>query len=187
MTSRVPVTLEDAVERAVDTCARVRGGGAGREQAFYRLGKGGRHPEADVPWDDQRQCDCSGFVAWVLGYDRYRGDDVWINTDAILVGKAGLFRTVPKEEEVSVGDALVYGSVYVNGERRPGHVGVITEIAPSFVRGGPEWWRALKVAHCSPGNSRALGSGHAIAETDARIWRSKGRIVRFRSFAQPVG
>jgi hypothetical protein len=189
MTVSLSLTVGEALERAVETCQRVRGGGAGaaRELTFYKLGTGGRHPDADAPWDHQRQCDCSGFVAWVLGYDRLQSDDVWINTDAILAGRAGLFGPVAAAEPVSVGDALVYGSIHVNGERRPGHVGIITEVAAGFVRGGPEWWRDLRVAHCSPSNSRAFGSGHAIAETDARIWRSKGRIVRFRRFAEPVG
>jgi hypothetical protein len=187
MTSRIPLELEEAIERAVATCARVHGGGGAgapaREQAFYKLGTGGRHPEHAAPWDARRQCDCSGFIAWIFGYDRYLGDDVWINTDAIVRQDAGLYAAVAAEDEVVAGDVLVYGSTYLNGERRPGHVGMITEIAAGFVRDDADWWRQLKVAHCSPSNSRQLGLGHAIAETDARIWRARGRFVRFRSFA----
>lgn len=155
---------------------------------------GGRNPEAPVPWDSNGHLDCSGFVAWCLGYDRYREvDDTWLNTTEILAEAQSegapardYFRFVGKDERVLPGDVLVYGW---KGDTM-GHTGVITDVLPGFVRGRwiplMEWWRNLRVTHCSPSNERTRASEgdgpHAIATTDARIWRRAGVIVRYTKF-----
>jgi cell wall-associated NlpC family hydrolase len=194
----VQVTGAEAAARAEKEAHNVATG----LPAFYKLGTGGRNPANDYPQDDAGKCDCSGFIAWAVGYDRFQGYDVhgeerWINTDAILYaanpsavepmfdttaalrpdGKPN-FRLVERAEKVAPGDLLVYGSTHVAGARIPGHVGLIVNVGGDFVRRGANWWKHLSVAHCSPSNSKKFGPGHAIAVTDATIWHTKGYIVR---------
>lgn len=194
------VKMQAAV--AADRAIRVARWVAEGNRAGYKLGKGGRNPANKTPLDVNEQADCSGATAHFCGYDRFQGyeddgDERWVNTDAILYaarpdavekGFAStaaiddhgepMFRVVRKGEQVMPGDLLVYGSTKVSGVRVPGHVGMITAVPGSFVRGGTNWWKHLTVVHCSPSNSRKFGPGHAIAATDAAIWRKKGYIVR---------
>lgn len=200
---RLSLTASDAVARASSICKKVKDGAA----AYYKLGTGGRNPGVNSPLNALGQADCSGFVAWACGYDRFQGyhgsRERWVNTDAILYaaypeavedgfeneaaldpdtsgnGKmVGMFRRIGKQDPIKPGDILVYGSTRVGGERRPGHTGIIVDVHDDFVRGGDLWWTNLGVAHCAPSNSRKLGSGHAIAVTSAAAWRKKGYIVR---------
>lgn len=197
---RLSLTAEQAATRAAGKVREVKAG----LNAYYKLGTGGRNPNAG-PLNTLGQADCSGFVAWACGYDRFQGyhgsQERWVNTDAILYaaypsavddgfeteagmdvgpdGKMiGMFRRIGKHDAIKPGDILVYGSVMLGGERRPGHTGIIVSVHSDFVRGGDMWWNHLDVAHCSPSNSRKFGVGHAIFTTNAAIWRKKGYIVR---------
>lgn len=125
----------------------------------YKLGAGGRRPDADTPADKENRCDCSGFVAWSLGLDRKTDHPVyvkhnggWINTDAIIhdtTQSTGLFVRLDRPR---VGALLVYGSTYENGKRKkPGHVGIVTELdehgdASMMIDCGASSWRKLKDA-----------------------------------------
>jgi cell wall-associated NlpC family hydrolase len=144
----------------------------------YRLGKGGRRPGAAHPRDAAGLLDCSGFVAWVMGLDRYQPANPrykainggWINTDAIVrdatmgPGPGQLFRRV---EVAEPGDVLVYGSYRdASGTRRVGHCGIV-------VVGGD--WSRMRVVHCSASNGRR---GDAIQETGAAWGRARGIVVR---------
>ena len=117
--------------------------------------------------------DCTGFVCWCLGLDRYQPPE-WINTDsAIRDAKNGKIRFT----EISVpelGCAVVFGSVWRNGIRtKVGHWGIVTGVPA-------EWessWELLKVTHCSSGVSRKTGS--AISETSGEVWRNRGMFLRY--------
>jgi hypothetical protein len=95
-------------------------------------------------------------------------------------GGFSMFDLVAKTEDVLPGDLLVYGSVYKNGERTPGHVGLITAVKTGFKRGAEDWHLFVRVAHSTPKHRTKYGN--CVAVTDARIWRKKGYIVRYRNF-----
>ena len=156
----VSVSLADIVERALSAC------GEGK----YVLGKGGRNPQADSPLQDGA-CDCSGFVAWCIGLDRYQPGKVaggdWIETSA-MVRDANYDRNlfVPMNER-RPGYILVWGDK--NG--RQGHTGIISAVDAHG--------KVTRVIHCSSGNYRTKGV--AIAETDPGVFLTNGAmVVRFK-------
>lgn len=141
----------------------------------YRLGKGGMNPSSPVPWDASGGCDCSGFIAWVLGisrlsdtpwYKKFNGG--WIETTAIVRDARtpfGFFDEVPWEE-ARPGMIVVYGDD--NGHQ--GHVGMVTR----FKRGGGPH----RVIHCSSGNYKRTGD--AIQETEPTAF-TRGHAIIARS------
>lgn len=194
----IELTRGQAVARAI-LCSKDMG-------YFYGLGRGGRDPKAGRPYDSKGRVDCTGFGAWFHGFDRLEvlegadyeigsggpvtvtDRDIWWNTDSILADALGpkrRFELVPKDEPVRPGDALVYGSTYENGERRPGHYGCIVGVEPGFIRGGKYWYLHMDVAHATP--SHRLKHGNVVAITDARIWSKKGYIVRYKGWATEAG
>lgn len=172
ITTFQPITPTAAVARALQFVG----------QGWYRLGGGARYPSESPFGESWNQfpgfCDCSGFTAWACTY--VRGN---YNTDAIVknarVGGAGArFRLVSKGMPVAPGDLIVYPGPDRDGDGErdhPGHIGIITEVLPDFVRGGDEWWESLRVAHCTPRKQKTLG---AIKLTDAALWAQRGYIVR---------
>lgn len=127
---------------------------------IYRLGAGGMHPEAAVPWTAAKQCDCSGFAMWALGLSRLINGH-WYDTSAIVadaLNALGIFADVDWLH-AQPGDLLVYGDAGGGGQ---GHVGVVATVAP-----GPETF-PLTAIHCSAGNYRRTGD--AIRETGVEIW-----------------
>jgi hypothetical protein len=145
---------------------------------IYALGRGGRDPLAQHPADENRRCDCSGFVAWVLGTPRRVPDTIgWIETsrivrDATVEGK--LFHRLASPV---AGDLVGYGDYTdeATGLRRQGHVGILSVVSAD-VAGAASWWDDLRVIHCSVTNSRR---GDAIAETNARAFRRRGIFMRW--------
>lgn len=143
----------------------------------YKLGKGGFHPGDSSP-SRNKQCDCSGFVAWCLGLNRSPKPtrNWWIETTAMFNnatnrdGKADVF---VKIETPVVGCVVVYGDK--NGHE--GHVGIIThvELNPNG---------SIKVLHgvdCSGGGSRKLGKAinHRNGTTilgDMKFFVSNGAV-----------
>lgn len=172
---KIEITREQAVDRAL-LCAKDLG-------HFYSLGRGGRKPSADRPYDKKGRVDCSGFVSWALGFDRFSGTGWW-STDGIygdaMCDPGWYFRKVDKDEPVLPGDVLVYPDYRVNGVTKQGHTGIITHVLPGFKRGAPDWYKWLSVAHATP--SQRLKHGNVVALTDARIWRKRGYIVRYLGF-----
>lgn len=169
-----------------------------RRKIKYNLGAGGRHPDDDSP-DTERSCDCSGFIAWVLGYDRrqsprdFPSTGGWVNTDAILADAEGprlWFEPVELlGSVVAPGTLLVYGTTPAtpNRPRIPGHVGIVT--VPAAWEGVV---RDLRVVHCS--NRNMCRTGFAIQETTSALanFRPSGgtagqvtRGVRFRRWVLP--
>lgn len=154
----------------------------------YAIGAGGRHPDAVHPGmqvegvpDSPHSllCDCSGFVAWCLGVDRYLPNDGiktspfgdWFETTALAQDAKsppgiGFVDEVPWAD-AKPADMLVWGDRKgTDGKVHQGHVGLVCSIGPK----GPE-----TVAHCSLGNFHATGD--AIQETDCGIFVRNGAIV----------
>jgi cell wall-associated NlpC family hydrolase len=138
----------------------------------YVLGHGGWHPDDPTPTRDLG-CDCSGFVAWVIGICRQTGDEQfrWVETTAIVhdaLGDTRYFSHV-RWTDAQPGDLVVYGDRRdADGSRHQGHCGIVTAVDTT----GP-----LKVCHCSKGAS--LAQGDAIIETSPDAWRARGIVARF--------
>jgi cell wall-associated NlpC family hydrolase len=110
-------------------------------------------------------CDCSGFVAWCLGVDRYLATQFphyemgqWFETSAVYKDAKspfGFVTEVPWKASLP-GDVLVYGDRKDSaGKVRQGHIGIVSEVTDQ----GP-----VSVVHCSLGNWKR--EGDAIWETD---------------------
>jgi hypothetical protein len=178
-----PTTRAEAVQRALAWVAK----------GAYQLGAGAS-VEAESPFDaagnpHPGHADCSGFTAWCTGHarkQRIAGQGVLeLNTDGVIADARGrqlVYALVRRTEPVLAGDLIVYGGVYDLDDDpdrdRPGHIGIITEVEPDFVRGSEAWWDDLIVVHCGahrPGRS-------AVRRTDATAWRQRGFIVRPRHY-----
>ena len=151
---------------------------------LYRLKEhnGGQDPFAPhcASWSPDLKrwtSDCTGFVCWCLGLDRYQPPD-WINTDSAL--EDALKKKVRFEplELPELGCVVVYGGAWKNGIRtKVGHWGIVTGLPAEW---GPSW-DLLSVTHCSSGQSRKHGA--AIAETSGQLWARHGRFLRYRGLA----
>lgn len=155
-----PLTRDQVLERARKAIG---------QKTVYVLGQGGRDPRADHPG---KNCDCSGFAAWVMGVDRYLpnaaipgiafGD--WFETTALWKDARspyGFVLEVPWAEALP-GDLLVWP----DGGGHQGHVGVCGSLGAL----GPE-----TVIHCSMGNYRTHGD--AIQETGALMFFHRHALV----------
>uniref|UniRef100_A0A6M3IN67 Uncharacterized protein n=1 Tax=viral metagenome TaxID=1070528 RepID=A0A6M3IN67_9ZZZZ len=124
------------------------------------------HPGAPHPG---AECDCSGFVAWILGLSRQtdhplyrRVNGGWINTDAMsadILDTAGLLRAC----EPQPGAVVVYPGP---PRRSVGHCGVVVEA----VDGQP-----TRVIHCSSGNYRRYQD--AIQVTGPEVFQTQPDTV----------
>ncbi len=149
---------------------------------IYALGKGGRRPLAPVPHDDKRQCDCSGFVAWSMGVDRYqprnplyaRFNGGWVATTS-LVYDAGRPRAetglVDRVDVPEPGDVVVYRDYTVDGVRRQGHCGIISYVPTDWAGD----YSQLRVIHCSASKAARL-AGSAIQETPGTLFGRRAAI-----------
>jgi cell wall-associated NlpC family hydrolase len=133
----------------------------------YKLGAGGRLKNPGVG----SELDCSGFVAVVLGVDRYlepwlphyEGGD-WLETSALVRDAQSPWGFVAHQlwADAKPGDLVVWGD---RGHGQ-GHVGIVATVDSA----GPK-----TVVHCSAGNYRT--SGDAIRETSASLFQRNGAIV----------
>jgi len=160
MNPPIPVTLAQIASRARSVI------GEGK----YLLGAGGRVPSHATPFDEHGCCDCSGFVAWCLGQDRYQPSHIggnWIETTDIVRDAQGPQQMFERVYEKKPG----YVMVYPDTAGRQGHVGIISSL--------PDEHGDFHVTHCSMGNFRTLGV--AIAETRPDVFTMHGAItVRFK-------
>jgi cell wall-associated NlpC family hydrolase len=133
---------------------------------IYELGKGGFTASKPTPGS---KCDCSGFVAWVLGVSRktnnpyYKNQNGgWFETSAVFKDATNTMGMVDKVEinAVKPGDLVVWP----DGGGRQGHIGIV-----SVVEGLPKM-----VIHCSTGNYRKTGD--AIQETPVDIFLNNNAI-----------
>lgn len=140
----------------------------------YELGTGGRDPSKPNPFSSSRKgregkiySDCSGFVAWACGYDRVQNlgtsFEKWYSCEGIVDDATGYQDLYTPTDIVEIGDIIVYPP---KGKLKWGHVGIIVEILPGFIRGSKDWWKHLKIAHCSPRGSAA------VKVTDAVLWHT---------------
>lgn len=128
------------------------------KRIVYKLGAGGMDEKYPLPTKNG-ECDCSGFVCWVLGLSRktkipFYQPGGWIYTDSMVEDinrNAGIFDrlTVPE-----VGCIVVYGA-----GKEIGHVGFISEV---------ENGKMKKVIHCSSGNYKSFKD--AIQETSPKVF-----------------
>lgn len=115
-----PEVARTRVIRALEVCGRgIR----------YRLGHGGTHPRDEFPTRDG-WCDCSGFIAWLLGLNRMPkpGRPWWIETTNIyrdaMSGKA--HSTFVRLSGPQAGCLVVYPDKFVLGKKvREGHIGLV--------------------------------------------------------------
>lgn len=149
---------------------------------------GGTDPEANMPCDPQTgYLDCSGFTAWVLGYDRDFEDgmspildqwDGYSNTDSKLAEaeRMGLLYEIVEEPEP--GDLIVGGSYRkLTGQKVYGHEGVVVAVRDFKLNG----LAGVAVVHCSKSNSKLNKDGSAIWKTSGTVWKNfkKLRFLRF--------
>ena len=133
----------------------------------YKLGQGGFHPIDTLP-TRTGYCDCSGFVAWVLGLDRWQGRHnkrhssamPWIETTAMVRDANGKGLLFVKLDGPVPGCIVVYGDSF----GRQGHTGIVDNVR------GP---KDFDVVHCSVGNDR---SGDAIQRTHGSLFVKKKAI-----------
>lgn len=161
---------------------------------------GGTDPEANMPCDEHTgTCDCSGFNAWVQGFDRdfydmlsrtlggidkdgkKRGWDGYANTDSKIAEarNEGLVFSIIPLEDARPGDMIVGESFVPAGtaKRKIGHEGTIVWIG-NIKR---DYLEALHVVHCSPSNVKLNKAESAVWKTSAKLWSAypKFYILRF--------
>ena len=133
----------------------------------YKLGKGGF-----FPWDDKPtrngQCDCSGFVAWVLGVSRVPKLTRlwWIETTRIhsdATKKQKVFVQIPKPVP---GCLVVYPDYVLDGKHKEGHVAIVSDVNPI---GG------IEIIDCSIGNYKA--TGEAIYKRDGAFFLRNKKTI----------
>lgn len=138
-------------------------------RTVYRLGGGLIVPKGESVQDAHRSADCSAYVCWVLGLEKYqpgwaflrRLNGGWYNTTGIWADArygAGWFSA---DVEPQPGAVIVYPAASAVGKPGPriGHVGIVTD-----VRAG----KVTKVLHCSSGAYRSTGD--AIRETGPEVF-----------------
>lgn len=132
------------------------------QPARYRLGAGGRKPEADSPLDPDLRCDCSGFALWCLGWRRFREAPdktiTWIDTTRLWRDATTTRAFVAAVDGLAVPGDLV---VYPDRKGSQGHVGIVLAVDGN---GRPDL-----IAHCSRGNDR-MHPGFAIQATGAFVF-----------------
>lgn len=155
----MPTTKELDIAKLQGRCIRARGA-VGRGTR-YTLGQGGYSPMDPLPTRNG-QCDCSGFVAWCIGMDRWQGRHKkpwkslipWIETTAIVKDAKGAQKLFTTIETPVPGCLVVYGDRF----GKQGHVGIVDNVTSKTV---------FEVVHCSKGNDRA---GDAIQRTSGALF-----------------
>lgn len=150
----------------------------------YKLGAGGYGVDKPTPGGGgghaADECDCSGFVCWVLNTSRFTRNEYyrlvrrtdWISTVSMYADcgdTAGLFRQLDAPKPGCI-------IVYPDGALRPGaqgHIGIVTEVDDGAVQA---------IVHCSAGNYR--NTGDAIGENLDATW---ARMLRKSRFGWYVG
>lgn len=178
MASIVPFTPEQAVQRMRDWA-----GVKHYPICRYVFGQG-HDPTCESPFGNLNNghrpgCDCSGATAWATGHRRHQafGD---YNTDAIIkdmwrfihypggrvlgAGPRKLYEPIPRAQAIRPGVLIVKGFVDLDADgrrdddERPGHVGLVAEVEPDFVRGYLDSLDDLWIFHCSPSRQSKVGA-----------------------------
>jgi len=99
----------------------------------YGLGRGGTDPTRSRP-DHNGLCDCSGFMAWVVGLSRRKNENPlgrWFETtnvynDAKMPSRGKLFTPLERPQIGSI-------AVYPDRATRQGHMGLVTQVDGGLV------------------------------------------------------
>ena len=153
------MTPERALERTHSMVA---------QGTVYKLGRGGFRPDKPL-WSDGKTCDCSGFVAWALGFPREfpPGSGHWLQTTTYWEGGGypqTLFAARPLAEAMP-GDLLVFP----DHAGRQGHIGIVTDCANQ---------QPTRVAHCSSGNFRQTGDAIRATAPAVLLGNPRVRLMR---------
>lgn len=141
----IPLTRAEILDRASTMVGRGK----------YKLGKGGRDPQAPTPFDAHGYADCSAYVCWAVGLDRYQDGWGWLDTSGLIrAARDERFVHLDLVEKPEMGDIIVYGD-WITSERkvRQGHCGIVIGEIPRWGR-----WDELLIDDCSPSNERRFGS-----------------------------
>lgn len=176
----------------------------------YKLGKGNGGAGRTTPFaDEDEECDCSGYRAYVGEYNRReempieeaklcnldyeviekqsgKVAEVYWNCANIAADAKGKYhhryRKVPVTEPVQEGDVVVRGP---SPGQAHGHVvGAVTKVAPDFqkFRGGkPGWGKRLTIVHCS-----SFREAPAIRETNAVVFEKHKDAFIVRQLVTPT-
>jgi hypothetical protein len=136
----------------------------------YALGKGGFYPENPVPWNSRKECDCTGFAAWVYGVSRKTDNPWYVKQNGGWFETSAIYRDATCEygfvEQVlgdpQPGDLIVYPDS--GGEQ--GHIGIVSRVEEGAV---------IAVVHCSSSSYRR--EGDAIQETPPGLFLRSGALV----------
>lgn len=119
----------------------------------YKLGKGGMSPSGGTPAAGG-YCDCTGFVAWCLGFSRKLNERFylefnggWFETTAVwtdIDSPVGIFETSARK----TGAVLVYP----DSSGRQGHIDLLID--------------TKHVVHCSSGNDAQFGDAVQVTKLD---------------------
>lgn len=92
----------------------------------YGLGKGGNKPSSPLPDDGTGRCDCSGFVAWVLGMSRRPKltRPWWIETTRIFKDATGKQKVFVRLVNPVPGCVIVFP----DSGGKEGHVGIVATV-----------------------------------------------------------
>ena len=117
----------------------------------YSLGHGGLHPADDLPSRDG-MCDCSGYVAWLIGRDRRPSPSWkwWLSTDSIhddAIGPQHLFTRIAAPMPGCI-------AVYPDHDGHQGHVALIVD---------PKTWTIIDCSFSQNGIKEHVGKYWATA------------------------
>ena len=175
----------------------------------YRLGGGKTRPNGSNCQDEDKGCDCSAFVCWVLRLPKWQRNEIWylselndgwLNTDGMWLDAKRSFGFFHQIAYPLPGSIIVFpshkGVMGLPEQPGPkvGHVGIVTNVTRhQNARAGRHgtleslaYFPTIptQVVHCSSGNFR--GWGDAIVETDATVWnRRRSTIYAWPSSIRP--
>lgn len=118
-----------AIKPEVSAARVARARSAVGKGVLYKLGHGGTDPKAPLP-SKTKYCDCSGFIAWVIGLNRAPKPSRpwWIETTNICVdAKSGKPSSIfVKLSAPEPGCLVAYPDRIVAGKVRQGHVALVS-------------------------------------------------------------
>lgn len=128
MAHKLSISVTEACRRAL----RI----AGLKPTRYKLGAGGRNPEAENPFTTREGvlgCDCVGFVLWAWGLDRFQPTfpkyGGWINTDSAIDDAKTTQTFFEQISGPEAGALVVFPGIAKNGRRvRIGHVALVVDV-----------------------------------------------------------
>ena len=111
----------------------------------YQLGHGGYHPNDATPSRDGL-CDCSGFIAFLVGRSRKPDDKFrwWLSTDSIhddAIGAQVLFSRIPLPVPGCI-------AVYPDHDGKQGHTALIVD---------PKTWTIIDCSRSQNGVTEHIG------------------------------